>query len=255
MIKLADHVMTGTRVGVTCCRPPLTTAQLGNLGRVLAGIGLTHDGPLVLHHGCSPGADEVAHRIVRKLGGWRIHGHPGRDVADGSPGRVQDTLSDLDVVHESKPHSERNADIVNVSHILVAVLPYPEDDPRSLQSETWMMIRMGRAAGREIIYVPRKGRAQEPNSRKATRQGAVTIAAGAKDVKWATRQGRMDRKAGTACQRYQHFRSTYRLSESKLTHQMWTAYVAKTATQKKRNRVRSVWTVSGGLPTLGKGAR
>jgi hypothetical protein len=165
-------------------------------------------------------------------------------------------MSDLDVLHEGKPRPERDADIVSAAHILIAVIPYGEDDPRSFLSDTWKMIRMGRAAGRDIIYVPRRGRTQAPGSPKAaTQQRTVIAAARAKDVKWATHRGQMDRKSGTACRRYQQFRTTYNLSESKLTRQMWIAYAAMPTTRKKRKRARSVWTVSGGLPTLGKGAR
>jgi hypothetical protein len=132
-------------------------------------------------------------------------------------------------VHESKPRAERNADIVNASRILVVIPPYPEADPRSSQSEIWMAIRMARAVGREIMYVPRPRRRQEPGSRKATQKQGSVIAHGVKDVTWAARQGRIDRKAGTDCRKYKRFIGTYNLSESGLTLQMWTAY--KQATQ------------------------
>ena len=174
----ADRETRGTHVGVVGCGPSLTSLQCAELGRALAIIRLNRQGPLTLHHGCSPGADEAAHRIVRKLGGgWRIHGHPAHDSGRGFAGRTKGIMRDLDVVHASKPHEERDADIVSASGILVAIPPYPEDDPRSSQSETWTMIRMGRAAGREIVYVPRPRGQDEPGSRKAVRtQTGVTAA-------------------------------------------------------------------------------
>ena len=191
--------MTGTHVAVAGRRPSITLAQRGELGRVLAALGLHHDGRLVLHHGCSPGVDEVAHHIVRKLGGWRIHGHPGPEAAKGSYESAQRTRRDLDVVHRSKPHPERDADIVNASHILVAVPDFPEDDPRSSQSETWMMIRMARAAGLEIIYVPRRRQARAEQAKGVREQRTATFVSGAKDVNWAGRQGR-----GWTARREQH---------------------------------------------------
>jgi hypothetical protein len=163
-------------------------------------------------------------------------------------------MRDLDVVHRRKPGSERNADIVKASHILVAVPAFPEDDPRSSQSRTWMMVQVARAAGLEIIQVPRTRRTQESTTPKAIRQ-QVAAATKAKDVTWAARQGRTDRKAGTACRRYQQFCVTYSLDDSTLTRQMWTAYAPKASKRKKRGKARSIWTVSGGLPTLGKRAR
>jgi len=249
------RVMPETHVGVISCRPFLTSAQRGQLGRVLASLTLNRDSQLVLHHGCSPGADEVAHHVVRKLGGWRVHGHPGPCAADGLSRSARHIVGDLDFVHKSKPDPERDADIVNASQILVAVSAFPEDDRRS--SRTWMLIRMARAADLEIIYVPqaRRMHGSARASKLIRAQGTVTAATRAKDAAWAGRQGRIDRKAGTACRRYQQFCSVYGLNDSKLTQQMWAAYAPKAHKQKNPRKARSVWTVSGGLPSLGKRAR
>ncbi len=111
------------------------------------------------------------------------------------------------------------------------------------------------AVSREMIQTPRIGQRQQRGRPKVTRREPVTTAAGVKDVKWAARRGRMDRKTGTACGRYQKFLSTYSLSDSKLARQMWTAYKPMVTKRKRPSRGRSVWTVSGGLPTLGKRAR
>jgi hypothetical protein len=218
--KPGDDGTSGTHVGVIDCRPSLTSAQRGELGRTLALIGLNHHGSLTFHHGCGLGADEVAHQIVRKLGGWRIHGHPASDIVGGSTGRTMGIIRDLDVAHKSKPCAERNADIVNASHVLVVISPYPENDARSLRSGAWTAIRMAMAADLEIMYVPRPTRQQEPVTRKAARKPGAVAAAGAKDVTWAARQGRADRKAGTQRRRYKHFLSAYSLPESGLTLQM-----------------------------------
>lgn len=126
-----DRAIPETHVGVASCRLLLTSAQRGGLGRVLANLALNRDGRLVLHHGCGAGADEIAHHIVRKLGGWRIHGHPGASAANGLSRSVWRTMGDLDVVHKRKSDPERDADIVSASQILIAIPAYPEDDPRS----------------------------------------------------------------------------------------------------------------------------
>jgi hypothetical protein len=107
----------------------------------------------------------------------------------------------------------------------------------------------------EIVHVPRIGRPRQPSQLKAARQKPATTAAGAKDVKWAARQGRIDRKSGTARGKYEQFRRIYRLSDSKLTRRMWTAYNEAANRRKKPGRGSSVWTISGGLPSLGKRAR
>jgi hypothetical protein len=222
--KPADDWTPGTHVGVIGCRPSLTPAQRGDLGRTLALIGLNHHGPITLHHGCGPGADEVAHQFVRKLGGWRIHGHPASDTVGGSTGHAKGIMRDLDVAHKSKPCTERNADIVNASRILVVIPPYPENDKRSSRSATWTAIRMARAAHREIMYVPRPRSQQEPGTRRAAKKQGAVAAAGEKDATWAARQGRTDRKAGTQRRKYKNFLSAYNLPESGLTLQMWAAY-------------------------------
>jgi hypothetical protein len=107
----------------------------------------------------------------------------------------------------------------------------------------------------EIVHVPRIERPQQSSQLKAARQKPATTATGTKDVKWAARQGRIDRKAGTARGKYEQFRRIYGLSDSKLTRRMWTAYNEAATRRKKPGRGSSVWTVSGGLPSLGKRAR
>jgi len=255
--RSADDTIPATHVGVASCRPLLTSRQRGELGRVLASLTLNRDTQLVLHHGCGPGADEVAHHVVRKLGGWRIHGHPSPAATDGLSRSARHTIGDLDVVHGSKPGPERDADIVSASQILVAVPAFPEDNPQSSQSRTWTMVHLARTAGLEIIYVPQTrrtlGSAVPPEPIPG--QGTVTAPTKTRDVTWAARRGRLDRKAGTACRGYQQFCGVYGLNDSKLTRQMWTAYAPKAPKRKKRAKARSVWTVSGGLPTLGKRAR
>lgn len=121
-----------------------------------------------------------------------------------------------------------------------------------------MMTRRARDANLEIIYAPQMRRtlASSMPPGPIQRQSTITDTTKAKDVSWAVRQGRMDRKAGIVCRKYQQFCKVYGLKNSKLARQMWTAYVAPSTPQrKKRGKGGSVWTVSGGLPTLGKRSR
>jgi hypothetical protein len=74
-----------THVGLISSGSALTPAQQKALSRTFTQIAFYNPGRLILHHGCGPGADEFAHRCVRGLGGWRIHGHPAHDATGRSP--------------------------------------------------------------------------------------------------------------------------------------------------------------------------
>jgi hypothetical protein len=52
----------------------------------------------------------------------------------------------------------------------------------------------------------------------------VTVATAVKDIAWAARQGREDRKARTQCRRYKSFLNRYNLPRSEKTLAMWTKY-------------------------------
>jgi hypothetical protein len=227
--KPPGNVMPETHVGVIAYRGSLSPMQQDFLRRILTRIGDGNDGPFTLHHGCNPGADEVAHRIVREFCGWRIHGHPSSGTDGGSPGHSEGMMRDLDVAHESKPRSECNVDIVKASDIVIALPRYAEYDRRSSQSEIWRAIRIARAADRDIVFLPRPVLV----SRKtALKRGTATVAA-ADDLKWYARRGRIDRTAGTACRKYQRFLSVYSLSDSESTRQKWTAYRQATKEPRK----------------------
>lgn len=257
---MADELDTNVcHVGVTGTRNRLSPTQRGALGRQLASLGLIYQGRLVLHHGCCKGADEAAHQITRRLGHrWSIQGHPGQDAEGESCSRAQGIMRDLDVVHQSKLYEDRDRDITEASDILVALPAYPEVDPRSHQSRTWQTIQMMRALNRRIILIPTDGKVQDSarpspaTGRKVEPEPQAPIV---KNVEWARKLARADRKMGTAFSRYAQFRSCYDLPDEKLTQQMWNAYIVITRARKGKGQRRSVWTLSGGLPTLGKGRR
>jgi hypothetical protein len=78
--RRADSVVHVSLIGHSAA---LTAKELAELRSILGGARQPGTGGyLVLHHGCRPGSDEVAHRIVRRWPAWRIEGHPG---TDGSP--------------------------------------------------------------------------------------------------------------------------------------------------------------------------
>ena len=250
--------MSETHVGVIGNLPVPTPVQRTKLAHALASIALGKSGRLVLHHGCGEGADEVAHQMVRLLGGWQIHGHPAQTDGGDSPHRrrTKSDMDDLDVRHQMKPPVERDADIVEASAILIIAGPYDGDPIHAAKPGIGAANRAAGKAVREIFYlhppaVQRKPSRQTDGAKRATaraaaaagvkdvsspaRQGredrkAVTPTARAaatasvKDVNWAARQGREDRKTGTRCGSCKAFRKRYNLWESEKTDEMWSRY-------------------------------
>jgi hypothetical protein len=153
-------VNPGTHIGVVGHLPDLTQEQRADFKRILTNITRSNPPPFVLHHGYSQGSDEVVHEIVRALGGWQIHGHPGYD--DHGPGPR--SKGDLDVIHDSKPLAERNAEIADASRILVVIPPDREDGPETDQPGFWTTIHKARDAGRTIFHLAQPGRRKKNRS-------------------------------------------------------------------------------------------
>jgi hypothetical protein len=80
---------------------------------------------------------------------------------------------------------------------------------------------------------------QEPGGPKAIpKQRTVTVTTAEKDIAWAVRQGRQDRKSGTQCGSYKGFLNRYNLRRFEKAWEMWTAYYrssrqAPASTQRK----------------------
>ena len=109
--------------------PALTAKELAELRSILSDTRQPGTrGYLVLHHGCRPGSDEVAHRIVRHRPAWRTEGHPDND---GSPQPEDRLLDDVDVAHKSKHQVQRDAEIARIAHILIVISPRAGDEPRT----------------------------------------------------------------------------------------------------------------------------
>jgi hypothetical protein len=109
--------------------PALTANELAELRRILSGARRQPGAGsyLVLHHGCRPGSDEVAHRIVRPWPAWRIEGHPD---TDGSPGPEDRLLDDVDVAHKGRPRVQRDAELARIAHVLIMISPCAGDGPQ-----------------------------------------------------------------------------------------------------------------------------
>lgn len=249
--------MSETHVGLIGDLPAPTPVQRSKLAYALASIALGHSGQLVLHHGCGEGADEIAHPIVRILGGWQIHGHPAQADGDGSPHRrrTKSPMADVDVRHPIKLPAERDADIAKASTILIVAGPYHGDPVRPAKGGSGAANRAAGTAVREIIYLQHVGVHRKPGSQAAGTKHATAPAAatagvkdvssairqgrenGAKrttaraaataeirDVSSAIRQGRADRRAGSQCENYKSFLKRYHVYRSEKAWEMWTAY-------------------------------
>jgi hypothetical protein len=77
----------------------------------------------------------------------------------------------------------------------------------------------------EMAYSGQPGHRQESGGRKAAgREETATVATAERDIAWAARQGRQDRKSRTRCGSYQSFLKCYNLRRSEKTWEMWTEY-------------------------------
>ena len=120
----ADSAIHVSLIGYS---PVLTAEELAELHNILRARQAGAQSYLVLHHGCRPGSDEVAHRIVRHRPAWRIEGHPD---TDGSPEPADRIMDDVDFVHRSKTQVERDAEIAGISHVLIVISSRSEDGSR-----------------------------------------------------------------------------------------------------------------------------
>lgn len=97
--------------------------------------------PNEFHHGDCIGADEQAHRIVRKVApNCRIVIHPPSNPSKRA-------WCEGDVILPEKDYLVRNRDIVNVSTEMVAT---PYERIEQLRSGTWSTIRYARKNNRKL---------------------------------------------------------------------------------------------------------
>jgi len=112
-------------------------------------------GATELHHGACTGADQFAHWHMTE---HRIitHVHPPVDKKYSAETFLLRHV--LRVDYEAKPYGERNQDIVDASDVLLIAPLFPENDPKSKRSGTWMTARMADAAGKLVLVADSEGK-------------------------------------------------------------------------------------------------
>lgn len=101
----------------------------------------------IFRHGDCIGADAEAHEIAVKLG-YQVVIHPPVDPKKRAwcKGAIR--------IAVPKPYIERNHDIVDETHILMAT---PGEDVEQLRSGTWATIRYARKKGRKLLIIGPEG--------------------------------------------------------------------------------------------------
>lgn len=140
------------RIGFTGTRDGMTEGQKAALRRTLE---REFEEGAWFHHGDCVGADEQAHDIALGLG-YFIAVHP--------PSRAdRRAFKAGHQMYKPRPYLSRNADIVEMSHLVIAAVKGPErSQPRS---GTWSTVR-------HAIRRERMVRILEPNGDTSTRGGS-----------------------------------------------------------------------------------
>ncbi len=97
----------------------------------------------LFHHGDCIGADAEAHDIAREFS-YGVEIHPPLES------RKRAWCSSM-LVHDPKPYLERNHDIVDACHLLIACPAGPE----VMRSGTWATIRYARRTGVPVVIIER----------------------------------------------------------------------------------------------------
>jgi len=126
-------------LGITGTREEPTNAQLRSFLILLKELG-----PVEFHHGCCTGADTITSKIISALDpGIVIVGHP--PIITTMIGNYK---SNFDWV--PKDYMDRNKDIVDVSEVLIGLVPTEYEIKRS---GTWSTIRYARRKKNKKYYV------------------------------------------------------------------------------------------------------
>lgn len=128
-------------VGFTGTRKGMTFVQRRTLRDLLWDIKATD-----FEHGDCVGADEQAHAIAN-VNRTRIHIRP-CTITDQRAFCI--TRLGIDIHYPPKPPIERNHDIVDASHVLIAT---PGEMAEQLRSGTWSTVRYARKRGKRVIII------------------------------------------------------------------------------------------------------
>jgi hypothetical protein len=135
---------TGSREG---CTPIQERVLLQTLGQFRHGDYSGYFDPILwMHNGDCVGADHLAARMWKRMGG-KIHGHP-----PSNP--VNRAYFHFDIMEDPKEYGKRDFDIVASSSVMIAT---PKSYPEVLRSGTWMTVRMARRALRLILIIKPDG--------------------------------------------------------------------------------------------------
>lgn len=118
-------------------------------------------GATYLHQGCCKGWDEASVPIAQKAG----------LVVVAHPPLIETHLSmaawkNSDYEFPRKSYRNRNMDIAFESCVLVIGPQYPEDDPRSERSGTWMTARFARLYGSRVYACWTDGNIEDVTERR-----------------------------------------------------------------------------------------
>ncbi len=130
---------TGTQRGLTDEQERTLKATLRSLKDVA--------GAVEFHHGDCIGADNEAHGVAALLGAHKIVVHP--PEVEAKRARVQ-VSPERDEVLAPKPYLDRNHDIVDACHWLIAC---PGEAAEKLRSGTWATVRYARKTGKGVLVI------------------------------------------------------------------------------------------------------
>lgn len=125
------------RIGFTGTQEGMTLAQKTRFSAVIRGLR-----PTEFHHGDCVGADAEAHDLAVGVA-KKIVIHP----PDSDAKRA---FCPSKTVRSPRPYLERNQDIVNETHMLIAA---PKANSEQLRSGTWATVRYARKIGRRVIII------------------------------------------------------------------------------------------------------
>ena len=132
---------SGKKVGFTGTHKGAGEPQLKELEAKLKA--LKEDGFDEFHHGWCIGADEQAAKIAKALG-FRVVAHPGL-AKDPKNMLYRSEWNGNDEIREAKQFIDRDHDIVDETHVMLAT---PLQREEQVRSGTWTTVRYAKARGR-----------------------------------------------------------------------------------------------------------
>lgn len=134
------------RIGFTGTQKGMTPEQIYTVDNILFDDLIAE----WAHHGDCIGADADFHKLAT-LSGLKTHGHPPKNPSKRA-------WCKFDGIEEEKEYLDRNRDIVNATHFLIAC---PQSFEEELRSGTWSTIRYARSVKRPGKIVWPDGRIED----------------------------------------------------------------------------------------------